>query len=90
MPFYWMPYPYPHYRYYPEPGPYRLPSVRTNAEILGDVADALSADPGIDSSGISLEVTYGVVKLMGTVPDFDQRQLAEEDAWGGSRRRRRP
>jgi osmotically-inducible protein OsmY len=66
------------------PGPHRRRTIRTDVEILSDVADALSGDSRIDASEIDLEVTYGVVKLMGTVPAFEQGQLAEEDAQGVS------
>jgi osmotically-inducible protein OsmY len=81
MPLYWVPYPYPHYRYFPVPGPYRRHGERTDSEIMGDVADALSADPRVDAGEIAFEVDGGIVTLMGTVPVFEQRQLAEEDAW---------
>jgi hypothetical protein len=49
MPFYWVPSPYPHYRYYPVPAPHRRRIIRTDAEILSDVADALSGDSRIDN-----------------------------------------
>lgn len=79
MPLYWVPYPYPHYRYYPALGPYWPRTVRTDTEIMSDVAEVLSFDPRIDAGQIDVVVSGGLVTLMGTVPVFEQRQLAEED-----------
>ncbi len=81
MPLYWVPYPYPHYRYFPAPGPYRRHGIRSDTEIMGDLADVLATDPRVDAAEIAIDVSGGIVTLMGTVPVFEQRRLAEEDAW---------
>ena len=94
MPYYWTPYPYPHYywaQYGPQYAPvapysgpkvsYVTPGVRSDAEIGTDVVNALRNDTWVDSSNIAVAVNNGVVTLTGTVPNLFQKRQAGDDAW---------
>lgn len=76
MPFDWVPCPYSYDRYFPVPSPCRRHGVRSDVEIMGDLTDVLATDPRVDTGEIALEVSGGIVTLMGTVPVFEQRHLA--------------
>ncbi|CCF86299.1 BON domain-containing protein [Nitrolancea hollandica] len=80
MPYYWTPYPYPHYYWAPF-GPSYVPVTRSDAGIGTDVVNALRNDTWIDSNSINVSVDNGVVTLTGTVPNLFQKRQAGDDAW---------
>lgn len=55
---------------------------RTEGEIKKDVMDALYWDSRLDSSGITVEVEDGTVRLSGAVSYLTSRKLAEELVYG--------
>lgn len=54
---------------------------RTAEGIKKDVVDSLFWDTRIDASQVKVEVDGGIVTLSGSVPTFEARRAAEEDAW---------
>lgn len=54
---------------------------RTAERIKKDVVDSLFWDTRIDASSIKVMVQDGTVILTGSVPTFEARRCAEEDAW---------
>jgi len=56
-------------------------AVRTDADILADVLNALRYDPRVDEHAVILQVVGGVVTLAGTVGSSAEVHAAEEDAW---------
>ncbi len=54
---------------------------RKDEEIKKDVTDALYWNSRIDSSGVSVSVSDGVVNLSGTVPSYGARNAAAGEAW---------
>jgi len=57
-----------------------LGTIRSEAEIRHDVADALKGDARLNASVISVEVVGRDVILRGTVPTYEQKQVATEVA----------
>lgn len=51
---------------------------RDDLDIWGDVLEALRGDERLDASGISVDVTDGVVSLQGEVGTFPEKELATE------------
>jgi osmotically-inducible protein OsmY len=60
----------------------RLPRVWTDEEIRATVRGNLDRDVRITTpSTINVAVSGGVVTLTGTVPSYDQKNAASDDAW---------
>lgn len=57
------------------------PPARTDAEIAAEVAGALARDARIDAFRVKVDAHGGVVHLRGSVPTFEAKRLAEEEAW---------
>jgi osmotically-inducible protein OsmY len=53
----------------------------SDAEITDTLRLALEKDPRVDSARIAIRTRDRIVTLTGTLPDPEQRQLAEDDAW---------
>jgi osmotically-inducible protein OsmY len=51
---------------------------RTDAEIERDVRDALNSDVRIDGRDVDVVVQDGVIRLLGAVPDANQKTVARE------------
>jgi len=58
------------------------PFRRSDADVAGDVRDALRTDPTIESGNVQTSVVNGTVYLRGTVPTYYQAHQAANDAWG--------
>jgi osmotically-inducible protein OsmY len=54
---------------------------RPNAFLEADVRDELTVDSLLDSSRILVSAASGHVRLSGSVPTYEQSELAAEDAW---------
>lgn len=52
-----------------------------DSRIATDILDTLAWDARLAHEGIRVSVSDGVVRLTGTVPTYDDRYLAAEDAW---------
>jgi osmotically-inducible protein OsmY len=80
MPYYWTPYPYPHY-YWASYGPYLDQVIRSDAEVRDDIKNRMLYDPWVDSTLVDVTVHRGVVTLTGTVSSLIEKRAAGDDAW---------
>ena len=51
--------------------------IKSDPQLLADVAEELKYDPSLDSSKIKIGVNDGIVTLTGTVPSYWQKVEAE-------------
>lgn len=80
MPYYWTPYPYPHY-YWATYGPYVHRITHSDAEIYDELKNRLLYDPWVDSNLVNITVHNGAATLTGTVPSLMEKRAAGDDAW---------
>lgn len=50
---------------------------KTDVQLQQDVVDALGAEGNLDASTIAVDVKDGVVELLGAVPSFAEKGVAE-------------
>jgi osmotically-inducible protein OsmY len=82
MPYEWMNYPYPHYRYYYDYGPYYgRTNNRADEEIRDSIKNNMFWDSWVDSNKVNVGVDHGVVTLTGTVDSWREKRAAGDDAW---------
>ncbi|HEU5430141.1 MAG TPA: BON domain-containing protein [Thermomicrobiales bacterium] len=82
MPYEWMNYPYPHYRYYYDYGPYYgRGNGRSDEDIRESIKNNMFWDSWVDSNKVNVGVDNGLVTLTGTVDSWREKRAAGDDAW---------